>query len=80
MATDIIVALVGVIGSFLATLAGILINSKLTTYRIEQLEKKVEKHNSVIDRVYKLEQADAVESKEIKVINNRIHDLEEYHR
>lgn len=80
MATDIIVDLVGVIGSFLATLAGILINSKLTTYRIEQLEKKVEKHNSVIDRVYKLEQADAVELKEIKVINNRIHDLEEYHR
>lgn len=80
MATDIIVALIGVIGSFLATLAGILINSKLTTYRIEQLEKKVEKHNQVIDRVYKLEQADAVESKEIKVINNRIHDLEEYHK
>lgn len=42
--------------------------------------KKVEKHNQVIDRVYKLEQADAVEEEEIKVINHRISDLEQYHK
>ncbi len=80
MATDIIVSLIGVIGSFLATLAGILINSKLTTYRIEQLEKKVEKHNSVIDRVYKLEQQEAVTESKLKTANHRIDDLEEYHK
>ena len=77
---DIIVSLAGVIGSFIATLAGILINSKLTTYRIEQLEKKVEKHNSVIDRVYKLEQHEAVTNHEIETANHRIKDLEEYHK
>lgn len=48
--------------------------------KIEQLEKKVEKHNQVIDRVYKLEQSDAVENEEIKVINHRIADLEQYHK
>lgn len=55
-------------------------NSKLVNFRIEQLEKKVEKHNQVIDRVYKLEQSDAVEEEEIKVINHRIADLENYHK
>lgn len=80
MTSDLIVSLAGVIGSFIATLAGILINSKLTTYRIEQLEKKVEKHNSVIDRVYKLEQHEAVIDHEIETANHRIKDLEEYHK
>lgn len=80
VATDIIVSLISVIGSFAATLVGILINSKLTTYRLEQLEKKVEKHNSVIDRVYKLEQQEAVTESKLKTANHRIDDLEEYHK
>ena len=80
MEANLIVSLAGVIGSFIATLAGILINSKLTTYRIEQLEKKVEKHNSVIDRVYKLEQEEAINEAELKRVNHRIKDLEEYHK
>ena len=61
-------------------MAGILTANKLTNYRIGQLEQKVEKHNNVIERVYKLEQADAVENEEIKVINHRIKDLENYHK
>ena len=51
----------------------------LTIYRIDQLEKKVEKHNQVVERVYILERKDAVEEEEIKVINHRIADLEKYH-
>ena len=53
-----------------------MVSSKLSNYRIEQLEKKVEKHNSLIERVYKLEQHDAVFDEEIKVANHRISDLE----
>ena len=34
---------------------GILTGSRLTTYRLEQLEKKVEKHNSLVERTYRLE-------------------------
>ena len=49
---DVISSLSGFIGAF----GGILISTKLNNYRIEQLEKKVEKHNSVIERVFKLEQ------------------------
>jgi hypothetical protein len=54
-------------------------NADLTIYRIDQLEKKVEKHNQVVERVYILERKDAVEEEEIKVINHRIADLEKYH-
>ena len=43
---------------------------------MEQLEKKVEKHNQVVERVYHLEQKNAVQDEEIKVANHRISDLE----
>lgn len=78
--SEVLVSILSIFGSFLATFAGIMVNSKLVNYRIEQLEKKVEKHSQVIDRVYKLEQSDAVENEEIKVINHRIADLEQYHK
>ena len=80
MATEIIVSLVTLAGTALGTLAGILINTKLSNYRIEQLEKKVDKHNNLIERTYKLEQHDAVIDEEIKEANHRIDDLEEYHK
>lgn len=78
--TDITVSLLALLGTMIGTFGGILTANKLTNYRIEQLELKVEKHNKVIDRVYKLEQASAVIDEEIKVINHRISDLEVYHK
>lgn len=78
--TEILTSLLGVIGSFVGTLAGIMINSKLTNYRIEQLEKKVDKHNHVIERVYNLEKSEAVFKEDLKVANHRIDDLEGYHK
>ena len=77
---EMIVALVGALGSAIGTFAGIMVNSKLVNYRIEQLEKKVDKHNNVIERVYKIEKFDAVIEEEMKVANHRIDDLEEYHK
>lgn len=80
MATEIIVALIGVLGSGFGAFIGILVNSKLSNYRLEQLEKKVDKHNNLIERTYRLEQHNAVIDEEIKVANHRIDDLEEYHK
>ena len=60
MAVEIVVSLITLAGSALGTLAGIMINSKLSNYRIEQLEKKVDKHNNLIERTYKIEQHNAV--------------------
>lgn len=78
--TELITSLIGVIGSFVGTLAGIMINTKLMNYRIEQLEKKVDKHNHVIERVYQLEKSEAVFKEDLKVANHRIEDLEGYHK
>jgi Na+-translocating ferredoxin:NAD+ oxidoreductase RnfG subunit len=55
-------------------------HNDLQAYQIQELTKQVEKHNKVIERVYALEQEDAVEKEEIKVINHRIKDLEGYHK
>ena len=77
---QIIITAISFLGTAFGTLGGIVAANKLTNYRIEQLEKKVEKHNQVIERVYRLEQGEAVINEEIKVANHRINDLEEYHK
>lgn len=48
----------------------------LIAYRLEQLEAKVNKHNEVIERTYKLEEHEAVVDEKIRVANHRIDDLE----
>ena len=69
MSETVVVAAISLIGTVFGSVIGILTSNKLTVYRIEQLEKKVDKHNSVIERMYQLEE-------KIKVANHRIEDLE----
>ena len=76
MGDTIAVALISFAGTLIGTFGVIITANKLTNYRISQLEKKVEKHNSVIERVYQLEKGEAVIEEEIKVANHRIADLE----
>ncbi|KAB1437549.1 hypothetical protein [Candidatus Galacturonibacter soehngenii] len=76
MDSTIIVALVSLLGTIVGSGFGVIASSKLTNYRIEQLEKKVDKHNTVIERTYALEKATTVTNEQIKVINHRISDLE----
>lgn len=76
MPTEIIVALLSLLGTACGSIVGIMTSNKLTTYRIARLEEKVDKHNQVIDRVYKIEQRNAVIDEDIKVANHRISDLE----
>ena len=56
MSSEIIVAMLSLVGTLLGTFTGILTSTKLSNYRIEQLEKKVEKHNSVVERTALLEE------------------------
>jgi hypothetical protein len=77
MSETIIVALLSLLGSLGGTLGGIALNSKLSNYRIEQLEKKVDKHNNLIERMFKVEEAITVLDEKVKVANHRIDDLEE---
>lgn len=48
----------------------------LITYKLDELTKRVDKHNNVIERTYKLEELTAVQEEQIKVANHRIEDLE----
>ena len=56
MDSSIVVAILALVGTLVGSLAGILTANKLTNYRISELEKKVEKHNTIIERVALLEQ------------------------
>jgi hypothetical protein len=80
MNETVIVALLSLAGTMAGSLGGILTANRLTNYRIQQLEEKVEKHNKVIERVYNLEKHEAVIDEEIRVANHRIDDLEQYHK
>ena len=76
MTEGIIIAVLSMVG----TLAGAdLANRKssaLIAYRLDKLEEKVDKHNSVIERTFKLEEQAALIEERIKVANHRIEDLE----
>ncbi len=77
MDSAILVAVISGIFTLLGSFGGVMATSKLTSYRLQKLEEKVDKHNQVIDRVYRLEQHGAVVDEELKVANHRIADLEE---
>ena len=72
MTETIIVAAISLLGTLGGSLGGIIAANKLTTYRIEQLEKKVQAHNNLIDRMYK------VEAREV-LIEEEIEHLKKYH-
>lgn len=65
-----IIGVISVISSFVATFGGILVSSKLTTYRIEQLEKRIEKLADIAERVSLIEE-------KFKAVNLRIDALEQ---
>ena len=77
MPAEVITAVLSLVGTLVGTLGGIALSSNLTNYRIEQLEKKVEKHNNLITRTFKLEQDFTVLDEKMKVANHRIDDLED---
>ena len=60
MTEAIIVALIGFLGAILGSALGVLASAKLTNYRLEQLEKKVNLHNNVVERVFLLEKQEAL--------------------
>ncbi|HZJ75033.1 MAG TPA: hypothetical protein VFD25_00455 [Clostridia bacterium] len=69
MKSEMIVAVFSLIGTLAGTFGGIITSAKLTNYRIVQLEKKVDEHNSFARRMPVVEE-------QIKVCNHRITDLE----
>ena len=73
MNSEVLIALLSLTGTLLGTLGGILTASKLTNDRLEQLEKKVDRHNAFGERIPLIEE-------KLKVINHRLSDLEEVNK
>lgn len=73
MDSTIIVALLSLLGTLVGAFGGIVTANKLVTYRLERLEKKQDKHNSVIERTYIIEG-------QITELQHDVKDLKSYHR
>ena len=69
MDTNVVVAMLSLVGTLGGSLGGILVSSKLTNYRLQQLENRVAEHNHFAQRLPVVEE-------QIKVINHRLEDLE----
>lgn len=80
MSEAIVVALITGGLSLSGTLAGTYYSQKkstdLITYRIDQLEAKVQAHNNLIERMYRVEERTELQEEKIKVANHRIEDIE----
>ena len=73
---EIVIAIIAFCGTALGAFAANKKQTALISYRLEQLEKKVDLHNQVIERTYKLEEQAALMDERLKVANHRIDDLE----
>lgn len=76
MSEAIVVALLSLAGTLGGTFGGILVSNKLTTYRIEQLEKRVQAHNNFDTRLHKLDAETEVIREQISEANRRLDNLE----
>jgi len=72
MSEGVLVALLSLLGTLVGAFGGIMVSNKLVNYRLEQLEKKVDKHNSVIDRMYCAEKRLDVLSEQLRAADRRI--------
>ena len=76
MTDSIIVALITGVFALLGTYLANRKAASLIEYRLSELEKKVDKHNNVIERTYKLEERTELQEAEIKRHNERLKSLE----
>ena len=71
MSNEMIVGLLSFLGTLIGAGGGVLTTAKLTAYRIQELEKKVDKHNTLVERMYGVE-------RDVKVICTQVNDIKEH--
>lgn len=76
MTEAIVVAILSLVGTAMGSVVSVMTANRLTNYKIDALQKQVEKHNNLIERTFRLEEHAAVVDEQIKVANHRIADLE----
>lgn len=71
MSDTVMVAIISGVGTLIGSICGIIAASKMTNYRIEQLEKRVDKHNNLIERMYKVEERAKSNSHRLDELENK---------
>lgn len=72
MDTAIVCGLISAASAIIVSVITAVYNNKLLVYRLEQLEKKMDKHNSLIERVYNLEEAQSVTDERLKYLEKEV--------
>lgn len=77
MDPTVIASLVSLVGTLVGTFSGIYASSKLTIYRIEQLEKKVDRFSSIEEKLFELEKHNALQDERTETIAENIRKVED---
>ena len=83
METIIVATITGglaLIGTLVGTYFANRKSAALIAYRLEELEKKVQAHNNLVERMYQVEERTELQEEKINVSNHRIDDLEKFHK
>ena len=73
--SEIIVALLAMLGTIIGSGLSIFANQKLTNYKIDELKKTVEKHNTLVERTYRLEERAAITDEKLSFIEDKIKEV-----
>ena len=76
MTSEVLTAIFSLAGTLVGSLGGILAAGRLTAYRLQQLEDKVNKHNNLIERVYAIEQHNAIIDVRIERLESEVENNE----
>lgn len=76
MSDTVLVGLLAFLGTVIGSIVSIITANTLTNYKIDELKKTVEKHNSLIDRTYKLEERSTLLEEKVDGLEHRIGSLE----
>lgn len=72
MSEGVVIALIGFLGTLIGSAIGVIASAKLTNYRLEQLESKVNLHNNAIERLYNLERNHAVLEQRVEDLHSEV--------
>ena len=76
MSDAIVVAVLSLVGTAIGSVVSVLTANRLTNYKIDELKKTVEKHNSLIDRTYRLEESVTLVNEKLETLEHRVTGLE----
>ncbi len=76
MSETIVVAVLSLVGTAIGSISAVFAANKLTNYKIDELKKTVERHNSLIDRTYRLEERATLMDEKLDNLDHRVEVIE----